>query len=359
MVDRKRRPTQSDIARAAGVSPAVVSLVINGRTNGKIKISKVTQSRVRAAIRDLGYVPNMAARQLAGGRNHLLGVFTYEPAFPLDQGNFYYPFLVGIEEQAETLSFDLLLFTRTASGSGKRQIYHDGINALQAADGAVLLGTHEDRDELARLHRDGFPFVFVGRRMIDDEPLAYVGADYESATAEVVRHLIDCGHRNLLYIGGQLRNESAEDRERGFRIAMAETSIPAVDERIIRPDCSTIPVTFVRDWLEQGVTAFICEGLSVARNLIRDADRLGLRTPTDFSVAALGNSGADLVDDDGTVTSLLIPRREMGAGAVQMLVNILYHPAEAATRQVLLPCTVTHGQTVGPPGPASLTHDAT
>ena len=180
---RTRRPTQSDIARAAGVSPAVVSLVINGRTDGKIRISERDPGRVRQAIRDLGYVPNLAARQLAGGRNRLIGVFTYEPVFPLGETNFYYPFLVGIEEQAEALGYDLLLFTRNDRGTGRRMIYRDGINALQVADGAVLLGTNEDRSELARILADGFPFVFAGRREINGVPLAYVGADYAAAAA--------------------------------------------------------------------------------------------------------------------------------------------------------------------------------
>jgi DNA-binding LacI/PurR family transcriptional regulator len=227
-------------------------------------------------------------------------------------------------------------------------VYRDGINALQAADGAVLLGANEDREELARLHRDGFPFVFVGRREIEGEPLAYVGADYESATAAIVHHLAELGHRNILYIGGTLRNESAEDRENGFRDGMAKATIPVSEERIIRPELSSIPASFVRNWLDRGITTFVCEGLWIAKPLIRDAAVLGLHAPADFSIVALGNSGADIVDDDGTVTSLLIPRREMGAGAVQMLVTMLYRPDDAISRQILLPCEVAHGETVGP-----------
>lgn len=345
---RTRRPTQSDIARAAGVSPAVVSLVINGRTDGKIRISAETQKRVQAAVQNLGYVPNMAARQLAGGRNHLLGVFTYEPAFPLDQRSFYYPFLVGIEEQAEVLGFDLLLFTRAAKGAGRRQIYRDGINALQAADGAVLLGTNEDREELARLHREEFPFVFVGRREIDGEPLAYVGADYEAAATAMVAHLASLGHSRLLYLGNQHVNESAADRERGFRAGLRAARLPADETHILRPRVTTLTAEQITAWLGAGVTAFVTEGIWAAHCLIHEAAALGLRTPHNFSIAALGNSDSGVIDD-GAITTLHIPRREMGAGAVQLLVNLLYRPDEVAQRQIMLPCAIVHGDSVGPP----------
>jgi DNA-binding LacI/PurR family transcriptional regulator len=346
---RSRRPTQSDIARAAGVSPAVVSLVINDRTDGKIRISKETQARVREAIRTLGYVPNMAARQLAGGRNHLLGVFTYESAFPLNVNSFYYPFLVGIEDQAEVLGFDLLLFTRTADGNGQRQVYRDGINALQAADGAVLLGTNEDRDELARLHREGFPFVFVGRREIDGEPTAYVGADYEAAAAEVIEHLVDLGHTGILYIADQYNSsESAIDRENGVRAGLRNANLPIRDDRIFHARMSSIAAEQIGAWLEDGVTAIVTQSLHIARTIIHEAAYLKLRVPHDLSVAALGNSNENIVDD-GSVTTLQIPRREMGAGAVHLLVKMLYHPDDVISKQILLPCTVVHGDTVGHP----------
>jgi DNA-binding LacI/PurR family transcriptional regulator len=348
-MSRSRRPTQTDIARAAGVSPAVVSLVINGRTNGKIRISDDTQERVRAAIRDLGYVPNMAARQLAGGRNNLLGVFTYEPVFPLAKESFYYPFLIGIEQQAEALGFDLLLFTRATESIGRRQIYRDGINALQAADGAVLLGTYEDRDELARLHRDGYPFVYVGRRELDGTPPAYVGADYETITSDMVSHLANLGHRDIIYLANQVsdNSESAHDRVAGFHRGMRQANLPT-EGRYIPIAGDPITASQVKAWLDGGTTAFIAQTIRLAHHIQREATTLNLHAPRDFSIAALGNADP-MVSDDGSVTSIHIPRIEMGAGAVELLVNILYHPETVTSRQVLLPCSITHGQSVAAP----------
>src|SRR5690606_5785524 len=104
---KTKRPTQQDVARLAGVSRGTVSMVINGMTGGRIPISEETRRKVLDAMEQLGYAPNPAAQILAGGRNRLIGVFTYEPFFPYEQDNFYYPFLLGIERQASYEGYNL------------------------------------------------------------------------------------------------------------------------------------------------------------------------------------------------------------------------------------------------------------
>lgn len=114
----KRHPRQVDVARRAGVSPAIVSLVLNDKLGDEIRISPQTVERVRAAMRELSDMPNPVARSLATGQNRILGVFIYEPVFPLQTESFYFPFLVGIEDEAEAKDYDLLLFTRSRRDAG-------------------------------------------------------------------------------------------------------------------------------------------------------------------------------------------------------------------------------------------------
>lgn len=344
---RSTRPTQHDIAKAAGVSTAVVSLVINGRTNGKIKISKATQERVWAAIREQGYVPNLAARQLAGGQARVLGVFTYDPIFPMHPNSFYQPFLVGIEEQAQQSDYNLLLFTRTGA-DGRRQIYQGGVNQLQVNDGAVLLGTHEDRDEIARLQRDGFPFVFVGRRDIAGGPIAYTAADYAGATADLTRQLLNHGHRRILYIGRQTEiNESAHDRERGFREAMTTVGIDGPERLMRRFDLETIDPAIIRSWLDEGITALAVEQMPTAQRILAIAEAAGVRVPGDLSLVALGKADDPTADHHG-IETFYIPHREMGAQAVGLLARMLTERDADFSRQITIPCTPAPGRTVGP-----------
>lgn len=146
-----------------GVSQATVSLVLNGRADADVRIAPETRERVLAAIRTTGYVADPVARRLADRHNRILGVFTSEPVFPSGTGDFYHPFLLGIEECAEHLGCDLLLLTSAPVVDGRRRLFHQD-NRLRLADGAVLLGRQLDHAELARLLADGLPFVCVGRR---------------------------------------------------------------------------------------------------------------------------------------------------------------------------------------------------
>jgi LacI family transcriptional regulator len=340
----KQRPRQIDVARLAGVSPATVSLVLNGRTGGNVRISLQTRERVLDAIRELGYVANPVARNLAGGQNRLLGIFTYEAIFPIQNQDFYYPFLVGIEEEATAVGYDLLLYTSTGGPDGRRSIYHDGINRLGLADGAILLGQEREKGELVQLAEEGYPFVFVGRREIPGGALAYVGADYVTATAGVVEHLFALGHRSIAYLGMDITHESAQDREVGYFQAFQQAGFTVDPEWFQRLDRQATTTAIIEEFLCRGVTAFVVEHDSAVQALYQAAGDLKLSIPIDFSVAKLGDalSGAPLSIE---MTGFTIPRREMGAEAVRLLTRIL-DGNDLPTRQVMLPCRFVPGNTV-------------
>ena len=105
------RITQRRIAELAGVSQATVSLVLNGKADASSRIPERTRQRVLDVISETTYAPDPAARRLAGVGNRMIGVFTYESAFPTASLDFYAALLSGIEAEAERLGFDLLLFT--------------------------------------------------------------------------------------------------------------------------------------------------------------------------------------------------------------------------------------------------------
>src|SRR3954466_10319960 len=142
------RVTQAHVARLAGVSQAVVSMVLNG--SDSLRITPETRDRVQQVLRETGYTVDIMGRRLRGGTNQILGVFTYEAVFPSGSADFYGPFLGGIEEEAEAQGFDLLLFTSPGRRQGRRKVYEQGSNRLGIADGCILLGRHTDRDELDR-----------------------------------------------------------------------------------------------------------------------------------------------------------------------------------------------------------------
>ncbi|WP_260192263.1 LacI family DNA-binding transcriptional regulator [Actinophytocola gossypii] len=345
MAGQRRSPTQVDVARRAGVSQATVSLVISGGTLGN-QVAESTRQAVLEAAAELGYTVNAAARSLKGGRNRMLGLYTFEPVFPVNQRDFYFPFLLGVEEATAAYEYDLLLFSSAGSG-GDRRIYAGGVNRLKVADGCVLLGRHLHREDLAELVKEDFPFVFVGRREVPGVELSYVAADYVGATSDMVTTLARLGHRRLAYLKVTDDTEWTRDREAGFRQGLATAGIPDDQVRVFAlAEKAALTATQLRDWLASGITAVLVEptdddGAIVA--LERAAAEAGVRIPQDVSVAVLGDPPLqDATRRDWTRFTL--PREQMGREAVRILLELLDDNANA--RQLYLDCTQVLGDSV-------------
>ncbi|WP_433044757.1 LacI family DNA-binding transcriptional regulator [Dactylosporangium sp. CS-033363] len=331
MTGTPRRLTQRDIARMTGVSQATVSLVLNGRSDGDVRIAPETRERVLRAIRDSGYVADPIARRLAARDNRIIGVFTYEPVFPAGNSDFYHPFLVGIEERAEALGSDLLLLTSAPVVDGRRRIFHEG-NRLRLADGCILLGRSLDREELARLVADGFPFVSVGRRDDAGGPVSWVGADYAGATADLVRRAAELGHTRLLYMGQGEGPESHADRKAGFDRGVAAAGVTGLH----------LPADDLGAVLESGATVVFAEEHSDGVAL---AGQAGQHGPDSLSIVTLGQPTRHVTDPTDTrFTGFEIPRREMGAQALEVLTALL--DGTKTKRQRLLPCRLIPGTTL-------------
>jgi DNA-binding LacI/PurR family transcriptional regulator len=333
------RLTQRDIAQLAGVSQATVSLVLNDAKAAAGRIPEETRQRVHKAIRETGYVADPIARRMARGLNRILGVFTYEPAFPSAQADFFAPFLFGIEEGAQQLGYDLLLLTGAPSPGGKRKIFHEN-NRLRLADGCIILGRQFDRVELKRLVSGDYPFVAVGRRDPVGEPVPYVGADYGEATAELVRRASACGHRRLAYVGPSDGPESSVDRWRGFQSALGRRA-----ELVLHlPSVGGPAARMLTAIMQAGATAAFFTELADAVVVEAAARSQNLQVPGDLSIVVLG-SHIRPMQSGTSFTSFSVPREEMARRATAMLVQRI--ETGSPGEQVLLPCAPFEGQTLG------------
>lgn len=348
MSGRARRPRQADIARVAQVSQATVSMVINNRGGKYHQIGEETRRRVWAAVEDLGYVVNPAARTLAGGRNSVVGVYTFESVFPVDHRDFYYPFFVGIEAEAERQDLDLLLFSSATGPDRNRTVYRSGVNRLRMADGCVLLGRNADAAELARLAREAFPFVVIGRRVVEGVELSYVGADYEEATGTIVGHLAELGHRRVALLGWAEEREPTLDRRRGYHLGVATCGLDVEPGLVRQVADDDVGPDLLAELLELGATAVIAEDDVIAVRIEAAARDRQLRVPDDLSVVILGNPPRGQVSDRDW-TSFSIPRQEMGSAAVRMLVTQLDSGDDPPAEQLLLRCELHPGVTTAPP----------
>lgn len=342
--------TQAEVARLAGVSQAMVSLVVNG--SDSVRVTPQTRRRVEEALRSTGYTVDLLGRRLRGKSNNILGVFTYESVFPSGSGDFYLPFLGGIEEEAERVGYDLLLFTSPGRRDGRRHVYEDGSNRLGISDGCILLGRHTDRTELARLLEERFPFVFIGRRESPAGPVSYVGADYVAATGELYEQLWARGHRRIALVALRGELEGTVDRRRGY-VAAAR----AHRKRPVVIDAERPPEDVLADIVDARVTGVLVETTATAEALADLATVRGWQVPEHLSIGVLGDRDPTQVVPDAPRDTahrdwsmFRIPRRAMGRRAVRALVEALDAAgSDRGTTQTLLACEVVTGRTIAPP----------
>ncbi|MFJ8821085.1 LacI family DNA-binding transcriptional regulator [Streptomyces sp. NPDC102467] len=346
---RTSRPRQAEVARLAGVSQATVSLVLSARGDGKgPTISEETRRRVLDAAGSLGYVPDPAARRLAAARNNLLGVFSFTATFPTDVQHSYYPFLVGVEQEAAARGYDLVLFTGSSSG-GAGATGPDALSRVRLADGCLFLGRHAPRAELKRLVADGYPVVHLGRRE-ELEGLAWVGADYVSASREVVAHLAELGHRRLVLVREDDDAPASTDRQQGFLEGLAAAGLASGPEAVLR--CADpgreITAERVRELVADGVTAFVAEETDTGaawRALSAAVQEAGLSCPEDVSLGLLGSPPADLAGGPVPM-GFDIPRHRLGAAAVRLLAALV---AGEEAEEPLVACEFRSGHTAAAP----------
>lgn len=339
MSAKTRRATQFDVARLAGVSQTTVSMVLNGTGEKQRRVGADVRERVLRAIDVTGYSVNPIAQRLAGGRTSIVGVYTYEPVFPLSAGNFYYPFLEGLEREAERVGVDLLMFTSMSATPERRLSVSGQVGRLRVADGCVLLGRHSSPEDLAELLRQDFPFAFVGRREAAGGLVPYAAAAYADATQAVVERILSLGHRRVALINEFSGHESIEDRARGYRRAMKAAGLQPVtyDE----PDVTSSD--FLDSLLHAGITA-VATSSDIAEPLFRAATTRGLSVPGDLSIARLGDPERPETEDIDW-TGFTIPRQEMGTNALRIVLSQL-DGSDDVGLQVSIPCGVVQGTTV-------------
>ncbi len=348
-----RRVSQADVARHAGVSAGIVSSVINSRDYGSIRVSDATRERVLASVRELGYIPDIAARNLARGSNRLIGVFTYEAMFPMGSQNFYHEFLVGIEEAADQAEYHLLLVTGAKNAEQRRSIYAGGMNHLRLADGGLLLGTNESSEEITRLAGEGYPFVFVGKREFPGVELSYVAGDYAEGTAGLVGRAVALGHRRIA-MARAWHPEAIPGRRAGFALARQRYGLSEADTPILplayqgedKPTAALTPDDFLAELIRRGCTALVLENSLAATGFRAAAARRGVSIPGDLSL--IGLSGAQFRPEEADLTELSIPRYEMGAEAVRLLLQLIADPDSAPLR-TQLSCGIRDGSTLASP----------
>jgi DNA-binding LacI/PurR family transcriptional regulator len=211
-----KRATISDVSKHAGVSIATVSRVLNET----LPVNEDTAAKVRAAIKELNYIPNSSARVLAGGKTHVLGLIIPEIA-----ALSLLPLLAGIEMLARSMGYRLLIYASGADSISGEKIW----NVLNEnnTDGLVVYVNSLDEEELTRLNRIDFPVVLLHHTPPKDLSIPYITFRNKRASQELIDHLIEVhGYRRIAWLRGPEGHEDSSSREMGYLNSLKEHNIP-------------------------------------------------------------------------------------------------------------------------------------
>jgi LacI family transcriptional regulator len=308
-----------EVAREAGVSTATVSHVIN---NTRF-VSDEVRARVLQAIEKCRYYPNAHARSLASGRSKIIGLVVSDIANP------FFPDLVkAIEGAAFERGYDTVL-SNTNYDTDKTSHYVRRFIERKAAGVAVMTSemSKELIDELA--HRE-VPVVFLdvgeaGKRMSN------IRVDYEAGIEQAILHLVALGHRRIAYISGRVDIRSSLRRLEAFQKTI-RALFPGAPELIftgnfkIEGGRRAAHEILMR---QEGnlPTAVIAANDLTAIGAISQFEAAGLKVPEDISIIGFDDiSFAALTKP--ALTTVNLPRNELGRRAVDLLLKIIDSPRE-------------------------------
>ncbi|NDZ94200.1 LacI family transcriptional regulator [Streptomyces sp. SID6673] len=267
---RGGRVTLADVAQAAGVSTALVSIVMRGVAGA----SDETRERVLSIAGEMGYVPDQRARKLRQASSRLLGV-TFELREP-----FHGDLVEETYRVAADVDYDVVISAVAPSRSEAAAL--DTV-VRERCEAVILLGSRLSDDALAGL-AERLPVVVVARDS-NVPGVGHVRSDDTAGVGLAVDHLVGLGHRRIVHIDGG-DAPGAADRRAGFSSAMGERGLSS-EASIVAGGLTQIDgARATRDLVaaDESTTAVVAFNDECATGVIDVLLRTGLRVPEDVSV---------------------------------------------------------------------------
>lgn len=219
-----RMITMLDVAKRAGVSKATVSRVLAGHSY----VSKTARDKVMSAIDEMGYRPNLVARNLATNRSHSIGLMVPNTLY---KGPYFSELMFQVATLTEQLGSQLML----ADGKHNAQQERDAIHFLidSRCDAVIIYPRYLSVDEIDDLIPTLSKPLIILNRQLKKFPQYSVCVDHEKDTFDAVNYLIQQGHRDIAFIKGMDGSHTGISRLKGFRAALAHHNIVQAESLIL------------------------------------------------------------------------------------------------------------------------------
>jgi LacI family transcriptional regulator len=336
----------NEVARQAGVSITTVSRVLNPVS--EYPVATATRRRVLAAASALHYSPSALARALVTRRSHMIGVLLGDIVDP-----YFAEIVRGIEDVARREGY-LVVICNTSRDPGTERRYVTALREYRA-DAIIFLGGDIFDEptrralvrELASMSDQGAIALAVAG---DHADLPAIDIDHAAGSEEMVRYLVGLGHTRIAFISGPLTVSTSRYRRDGFLNAMAAAGLAA--DVIAEGDFSFASgQAAALELLVQRPTAIFAANDQMALGALAACRGAGIGVPGEVSVVGYGSTSA-AEHAVPRLTSLSMPRHQLGAEAMQAVVDALALPKPRVFAR-RLPFHLVIRDSSGPPPPTA------
>lgn len=332
--------TIREVAKRLRLSITTVSRALDGYDD----VAAKTRERVIRTARAMGYVPSRAARQLRRQRADVIG-YVIPARAPYFTDPFFAEFIAGLGDAATSHHLDLLISTAPPDTEVERAIYTRWIQSQQV-DGIVLSRMRLKDWRVKFLAQNNFPFVAHGHaRMRIDFP--YIELDSHSGFAQLVKHLVEHGHRRIAYIGAPAKFTLQAERFAGYQQGLADAHLRFDPALVATSDLTRIggyQAALQLLSLCNPPTALIGVNDLAAIGAMRAARERSLVVGRDLAVA--GYDGTDEAEHtDPPLTTLKQPIYDTAQRLVEMLLQRIAGEPIAEPRVILQPELIVRAST--------------
>ena len=311
-------PTIRDVANQAGVHASTVSRVFSGKS----KISESTRTRVLKTAEQLGFHPNAIARSLSMQQTRTIAIVVPHIFEGFFQDGYFPQVMQGLLQVAYKHNYRILVGGSSGHADEITQLF-DIVGSRQA-DGIVVLSNRLDVDIIGALHNQDLPFVLMGKPAEKHTDVAWVDSQDAYYSGEVVRYLLQLGHRRIAYVGGDPDVLVSKERLYGYKRAMKEAGIKPlagwIDYGFFAEDGGYQAVQRMAKLDRSAPTAYYAANDLMALGIIRALKERNILIPEQVSVVGTNNSAA-AAHTCPALTTLEVPYADMIAQAASLLLQ--------------------------------------
>lgn len=320
----KQSVTIYTVAREARVSMATVSRVVNGNPN----VKPATRQKVMDVIKRLNYRPNAVARGLASKKTTTVGV-----VIPQITNQYFSDLALGIDDIASMYKYNIIL-TNSDNDSDKVLKVVRNLLAKQV-DGIIFMGYNISDELKAEFSNTNTPVVVAGS-VVNDNEIATVRIDYQSAAKEAVAKLLSNNQDQVAYVTGPLDYPINQARLTGYKEALQAAGVEFDDQLVIETDGQYKTIyQQARDLAERGIKAAYVSDDTLAVGLVNGLTDNQVKVPDNFEVISSNDTTYTHIARP-TISTITQPLYDIGAIAMRLLTKLMDGDQDDEQKDVIL-----------------------